>query len=68
MKGVGTSILGVITDTVNGTYTSASYFGTLANKGTYLAPYHDLAKKVPAKLQGEIRAIQADIISGALTI
>ena len=68
MKGVGTSILGVITDTVNGTYTSASYYGTLANKGTYLAPYHDLAKKVPAKLQGEIRAIQADIISGSLTI
>ena len=68
MKGVGASILGVVTDVVNGTYNSTSYYGNLANKGTYLAPFHDLAKKVPAKLQGELRALQADIISGSLSI
>lgn len=68
VKGVGASVLAVTKDCVDGKYTGTGYFGNLANKGTFLAPYREMSKKVPAKLQGEIRALQADIISGALSI
>jgi basic membrane protein A and related proteins len=43
-----------------------SYVGTLANGGAVLAPYHQWASKVPAKLQAEIKALQAQIISGKI--
>ncbi len=42
--------------------------GTLANNGVELAPYHDFATKVPASLQTEIQQLQADIISGKITV
>ena len=40
------------------------YIGTLANGGTDLAPYHDLAGVVPQSLQDEIDELRNDIIDG----
>jgi len=68
VKGVGTSVTAVIKSVAAGKFTGTGYLGTLANKGTFLAPYHDLAKKVPARLQNEVRAIGKDIKSGKLKI
>jgi basic membrane protein A len=42
--------------------------GTLANNGVELAPYHDFASKVPQSLQDQIKQLQADIISGKITV
>ena len=68
VKGVDTSVAGVIKDVAKGKFTSTSYLGTLANRGTYLAPYHDLAKKVPAKLQNEVRQLGIDIKLGKVKV
>ncbi len=64
VKGVDTSVRSVITEEAAGKYTSTGYLGTLANGGTYLAPYHDLAKDVPVALQNEVHQLGLDIQSG----
>jgi len=68
VKGVDTSVSGVIKDVAKGKFTSAGYLGTLANKGTYLASYHDLARKVAAKLQNEVRRLGIDIKTGKIKV
>jgi basic membrane protein A len=68
VKGVDTSVSGVIKDVAKGKFTAAGYLGTLANKGTYLASYHELARKVPAKLQNEVRALGIAIKSGKVKV
>jgi predicted metalloprotease with PDZ domain len=50
MKGLGESIQAVIAEVNAGKYTNKAYEGTLANKGTRLAPFHDLASAVPSTL------------------
>ncbi|MEK6648833.1 MAG: BMP family ABC transporter substrate-binding protein [Actinomycetota bacterium] len=68
IKRVDNSVAAAIKETAAGKFSGTGYMGTLANKGTVLGPYHDLAKKVPAKLQNEIRAIAKKIKSGALKV
>ena len=67
-KGVGASVAAVIKDVAAGKFTNVQYVGTLANKGTGLAGFHDLARKVPAVLQQEIRSLAAQISSGAVDV
>ena len=66
-KGVGTSVAAVIKDTASGKFTNVTYVGTLANKGTGLAGFHNLASKIPAVLQQEIRALAKKIIAGTVS-
>lgn len=68
VKGVGTSVTAVIDDVAAGKFTSTTYLGTLANQGTYLAPYHDLASQVPSALQDEVRQLGVDITSGKVKV
>ena len=68
VKGVGTSVTSVIKDVAANKFNGNDYLGTLANRGTYLGPFHDLAKKIPGKLQNEIRTIAKDIQSGKLKV
>jgi basic membrane protein A len=42
--------------------------GTLSNNGVQLAPFHDMASKVPADLQTELTQLKADIISGKVMV
>ena len=67
-KGIGASVANVILDTAKGKFTNVQYVGTLANKGTGLAGFHNLASKVPATLQQEIRALAASIKSGSVVV
>ena len=67
-KGVGQSVAAVILDTVKDKFSNVTYVGTLANKGTGLAGFHNLASKVPAILQVEIRALAQSITSGAVVV
>lgn len=68
MKGVDTSVEAVIKDVVSDKFTSTPYMGTLANNGTYLAPYHDLASQVPSALQSEVTQLGLDIKSGKVKV
>lgn len=68
MKGLGESIQAVIAETNAGKYTNKAYVGTLANKGTRLAPFHDLDGVVPKTLAKELAAIQKKIIAGSIKV
>jgi basic membrane protein A len=61
-------VTGVINDEVAGKFTATGYLGTLANGGTYLAPYHDLAKDVPTALQKAVTQLGLDIQSGKVKV
>ena len=67
VKGVDTSVKGVILDQASGKFTSDGYFGNLKNAGTYLAPYHDLIRKVPGALRSEVTKLGNDIRNGKVS-
>ncbi|WP_040157580.1 BMP family ABC transporter substrate-binding protein [Nigerium massiliense] len=49
-------------------FTNEPYTGTIANKGVYLAPFHDYDAKVSAETKSELDKLQADIASGAIKV
>jgi basic membrane protein A len=53
---------------LDGHFQGGLYTGTLKNGGVGIAPYHDWASKVPAKLQSEVAALKPAIISGKIDI
>ena len=67
VKGVGTSVQAVIKDEANGKFSSTGYNGNLKNAGTFLAPYHDLIRKVPTALRTEVTKLGNDIRSGKVS-
>jgi basic membrane protein A len=68
MKGLGESVQSVIAEVNAGKFTNKAYEGTLANKGTRLASFHDLASAVPATLSKEIAAVQKKIVAGSIKV
>lgn len=69
------SVVKNIPDAVEKAVTSAAegeaggaFLGTLENKGTFLAPYHEWDGKVPAELKTEVEQLAADITSGKIKI
>lgn len=67
-KGVGTSTAAVVKEAAAGKFTKTPYVGTLANDGVGLAPFHDFTSKVDSGLDGELKTIKADIISGKIKV
>lgn len=67
LKRIDNAVYAAADETLNGTFSDELYFGTLANEGVGLAPYHDLAGEVSDELAAEIEALKADIISGAIS-
>jgi basic membrane protein A len=67
VKGVDESVKGVILDQATGKFTSTGYFGNLKNKGTFLAPYHDLIRRVPTALRTEVTKLGNDIRNGKVS-
>lgn len=68
VKGLGEAVSSVIAEVNAGKFTNKAYVGTLANKGTRLASFHDLANSVPATLAKEIAAVQKKIVAGSLKV
>jgi basic membrane protein A len=68
MKGLGESVYSVIDEVNRGKFTNKAYVGTLANKGTRLAPFHDLASAVPSTLAKELAAIEKSIIARKIKV
>jgi basic membrane protein A and related proteins len=65
-KGITEAVKTAVLSAANGTFAGGTYIGTLSNGGAVLSPYHDLASKVPAALQAEIKTLEQEIISGKI--
>jgi len=68
VKGVDTATTATVKEVVQGTFSSTHYVGTLANRGTFLAPFYGMERSVPASLKGQVSALKAKITSGAIKI
>ena len=67
LKRIDNAVYAAAEETLGGSFSPDLYFGTLANEGVGLAPFHDLAGEVSDELAAEIEALKADIISGAVS-
>jgi basic membrane protein A and related proteins len=67
-KNIQPSLYSVISETVGGKFPTGSYVGTLTNDGVGLAPFHQLASKVPATLQSEITKLRRDLVAGTVKV
>jgi basic membrane protein A and related proteins len=68
LKGIRQATKSVVEDSIKGNYSNTPYVGTLKNDGVGLAPFHDYASKVDSSLSGELKTIQAGIISGKIKV
>jgi basic membrane protein A and related proteins len=64
-KAIATEVKNIVVATASGKFKSLT-IGTLANGGVALAPYHDYASKIPAKLRAELIQVAAKIESGKI--
>ena len=55
-----------VQDQLEGTWTSGSFVGNLANDGVGLSEYHDWADRVPAELDAEVQQLLQDIKDGVI--
>jgi basic membrane protein A len=67
-KGLTTSVTSYANQVAAGTFPTGSYIGTLQNKGTGIAPFHDFDSKVPASVKSALTKITSDIESGKIKI
>jgi basic membrane protein A and related proteins len=65
-KGIVAAVSNAVISAADGKFKGGTYIGTLANGGAVLAPYHDYASKVPAKLQAEINTLKTEIEQGKI--
>ena len=68
LKGIKTATAQVVSDAAAGDFSSDAYIGTLENDGVGYAPFHNFESKVAPELAGELEALKADIISGAVKV
>lgn len=69
MKQIDNAVYAVSQAVVEGTYdASTPYFGTLANAGVGIAPFHMAEDVVPAELKAELDQIAQGVINGTLSI
>jgi basic membrane protein A len=68
MKNMNVAVYDAIQAVVDGTFAGGVYSGTLANGGVGIAPFHAFDGAVSAELKAELEQLQADIISGAVSV
>jgi basic membrane protein A len=68
MKGLGESVQAVIAEVAAGSFTNSAYVGTLENKGTRLAPFHDFEAAIPSTLADELVEVENKIVSGEIVV
>lgn len=68
LKKVDVASADVVTASAGGTFDNTTYVGTLKNGGVGLSSLHDFESKVPGSLAGELKTIQAGIISGSIKV
>ena len=67
-KNLSDSVKEYVTKAASGSFPTGSYVGTLQNKGTGLAPFHNFDSKVSSDLKNELKQIESDITSGKIKI
>jgi basic membrane protein A and related proteins len=67
-KNIQPSLYQVIEKTVTGSFPKGDYLGTLTDDGVGLAPYHQLAGKVPSALQKEVTALEKSVAAGTIAV
>jgi basic membrane protein A len=67
-KGIATSVSDAVEAAANNTFKGGTYVGTLANGGVGLAPFHDFAGKIPAKVKSALATIKSGIESGKISV
>jgi basic membrane protein A len=67
-KGIQTSVKDTVLQAAQGRFQGGNYVGTLANGGVALSPFHDLASKIPAKVQSELNTLTKGIESGQISV
>jgi basic membrane protein A and related proteins len=67
-KNIQPSLYQVIAKAVGGSFPKGDYLGTLTDDGVGLAPYHQLADKVPSALQQEVAALRTAVASGKIAV
>ncbi len=67
-KGMDVAVFDTIKAAKDGSFSSDPYVGTLDNKGTGLAEFHDFDSKVPADVKADLETIKGDIASGKIKI
>ena len=68
MKGISVGVSDVVKASADGKFSNTPFVGTLENGGVSIAPFHSFEGKVDAKLQGQLNALKADIISGKVKV
>ena len=68
MKNMDVAVFDAIQAAVDDSFEGGVYFGTLENGGVGLAPFHEFDSKVSDELKQEIEDLEAQIISGELTV
>jgi basic membrane protein A len=68
MKRMDVAVEQVIKDSLEGSFTSEPYVGTLENDGVALAPYHEMDSEIPQELKDQIDQIKQKIIDGEIKI
>ena len=68
LKNTQDAVASIAKSSKDKTFTNTPYVGTLKNGGVGIAGFHDMASKVSAELAAEVKALKADIISGAITV
>ena len=66
-KGIVASVKTAVLEAAKGTFKGGNYNGTLRNDGVSLSPFHDFAKKIPAKVVSALSTIKQGIISGKIS-
>jgi basic membrane protein A len=66
-KGIQSAVKNAVLTTQAGTFKGGNYYGTLANGGVVLSPFHNFSGQVPAPLQSELKTVEAGIESGKIS-
>lgn len=67
-KNTQDAVANVLTSVYKKTFTNEQFVGTLKNGGVSIAPYHDKASLVSAKLSAEIADLRKQIEAGTLVV
>jgi len=68
LKGLKEGVLAAVKEAYDGKFSNAPYVGTLKNKGVSYVITPAWSKKIPAKLQNDLKSIAADIAAGIVTV
>jgi basic membrane protein A len=68
LKGLKEGVLATVKEAHDGKFSNAVYVGTLKNKGVSIVITPSWSKKIPAKLQAEVKDLAANIAAGYISV